>query len=122
MIVRIWRGQTTPVNAAGYLQHVTGLVFTQLRGISGYRGGWALQRDTGENVEFLVITHWESWGAIRAFAGDEPERAVVEPAARRLLAEFDSFVRHFDVAHDGYTPLDWGAGSATGAGSRSAKT
>jgi hypothetical protein len=35
--------------------------------------------------------------AIRAFAGDEPERAVVEPGARAVLAFFDSTVRHYEV-------------------------
>jgi heme-degrading monooxygenase HmoA len=122
MIVRIWKGQTTPSNAAGYLRHVTSRVFAQLGGIGGYRGGWALRRDTGQVVEFLVVTHWDSWEAIRSFAGDEPDRAVVEPAAQRLLTEFDSFVRHFEVAHDGYTPLDRDVGTPTAEGSSSAKT
>ena len=34
-----------------------------------------------EEVEFLVLTLWESMDAIRAFAGDQPEVAVVEPEA-----------------------------------------
>jgi len=100
MIVRMWRGQTTRDNAATYLSHVTGNVFPALGGIDGYLGARVLRRESSDRVEFLVLTHWESWQAIRAFAGEDPEVAVIEPEARRALAEFDSFVRHFDVAYD----------------------
>lgn len=99
MIVRIWKGQTTRENAAAYLRHVTGHVLPALGGIPGYLGGRVLRRETDGRVEFLVLTHWDSWDAIRAFAGDDPEVAVVEPAAREILEEFDSFVRHFEVAY-----------------------
>jgi len=39
--------------------------------------------------------------AIRAFAGDTPERAVVEPEARAVLREFDETVTHYEVALSG---------------------
>lgn len=100
MIVRIWKGQTTPDNAAPYLRHVTAHVLPALCGIPGYLGGRVLRRETGGRVEFLVLTHWNSWDAIRAFAGDHPDMAVVEPAARAVLEEFDGFVRHFEVAYE----------------------
>jgi hypothetical protein len=48
-------------------------------------------------VEFLVLTMWESMGAVQSFAGLEPEKAVVEPAARAVLAEFDEIVAHYEV-------------------------
>jgi hypothetical protein len=35
--------------------------------------------------------------AIRRFAGADPERAVVEPEARAVLADYDDFVRHYEV-------------------------
>jgi heme-degrading monooxygenase HmoA len=58
-----------------------------------------LRRDVEEGVvEFLVITRWDSLDAIRAFAGPTPEVAVVEPAARTLLSDFDDFVRHYELA------------------------
>jgi hypothetical protein len=47
--------------------------------------------------------------AIRAFAGDTPEVAVVAPEARAVLSEFDAHVTHFDMvlehaASDGPQP------------------
>jgi heme-degrading monooxygenase HmoA len=50
-----------------------------------------------EEIEFLVLTLWESMDAIRAFAGDQPELAVVEPEARAALVRSDSTVAHYEV-------------------------
>jgi hypothetical protein len=35
--------------------------------------------------------------AIRAFPGDQPELAVVEPEARAALMRFDATVTHYEV-------------------------
>ncbi len=51
-------------------------------------------------VEFLVLTRWTSLDAIRAFAGDDIRKAVVEPEAAALLASFDSTVEHFEVVEE----------------------
>jgi len=50
-----------------------------------------------EEIEFLVLTLWESMDAIRGFAGDQPELAVVEPEARAALVRFESMVAHYEV-------------------------
>ena len=48
--------------------------------------------------EFLALTLWESHQAIEAFAGANIDTAIVEPAARAVLSEFDDFARHYEVA------------------------
>lgn len=48
-------------------------------------------------AEIVVIAEWESEGAVRAFAGDDIEAAVVAPEALALLSDADARVRHFDV-------------------------
>ncbi len=98
-IVRLWRGQATPENADAYERHLTRTVFPSLRKIPGYRGAHVLRREVDGGVEFVVATSWDSMDAVRAFAGPDPERAVVEPAATAVLVEFDDFVRHYRVAH-----------------------
>jgi heme-degrading monooxygenase HmoA len=65
--------------------------------IHGHRGARVLRRDDGGQVEFLVMTFWDSMDAVRRFAGEDPERAVVEPEARAVLAEYDELVRHYEV-------------------------
>ena len=101
MIARIWRGVAVGGNAEAYQRHATGTVFPSLREIAGHRGAYLLRRTVGGRTEFLAVTLWESVDAIRAFAGSDPETAVVEPEARAVLAEFDDFARHYEIAYDG---------------------
>src|SRR5262245_11389303 len=101
MIARLWRGAaSTRADADAYQRHVTKTVFPALAAIRGHRGARVLRREDAGRTEFLVMTFWDSMDAIRKFAGDRPERAVVEPEARAVLSEFDDFVRHYEVAHD----------------------
>lgn len=96
MILRLWKGRSTSGMADAYWRHVTDAVFPRLKGIPGYRGGRVLRRTIGDRIEFLVMTEWASWDAIRAFAGDSPQIAVVDPEARAVLADFDEHVLHFE--------------------------
>jgi heme-degrading monooxygenase HmoA len=91
MIARLWRGVAK--DAEAYLRHLDGNVVPELEKIAGYRGYRVLRREQ----EILVMTLWESMAAVRAFAGADPDKAVVEPEARAVLAEFDDFVRHYEV-------------------------
>jgi heme-degrading monooxygenase HmoA len=98
MILRLWRGRAAPEMAAAYRTHLTQVVWPKLREIDGFVAAQLAERERAGRVEFLVMTHWSSWDAIRAFAGDEPERAVVEPDARRVLADCDEHVDHFELS------------------------
>lgn len=99
MIVRMWRGQAKAANADAYERFVTTKVFAELPAIAGHRGAYLLKRPVGEEVEFIAVTLWESLASIRAFAGEDIDRAVVEPEARAVLSSFDESVRHFELAH-----------------------
>jgi heme-degrading monooxygenase HmoA len=98
MIARLWRGQATNAQADAYFRHVTGTVFPSLKDLAGYRGAWLLRRQAEGQTEFLALTLWESLDSIRAFAGDDIATAIVEPEARAVLADFDDFARHYEVA------------------------
>ena len=101
MIARLWRGVAVARNADAYQRHATTTVFPALREIAGHRGAFLLRRSVGGRTEFLAVTLWDSLDSIRSFAGDDPETAVVEPEARAVLAEFDDFARHYEIAYDG---------------------
>jgi heme-degrading monooxygenase HmoA len=98
MIARLWRGVAPGgPNADAYLHHLRESVLPVLAAIDGCRDVRVLRRDDSGRVEFLVMTFWDSMAAIRRFAGADPERSVVEPEARAVLAEYDDFVRHYEV-------------------------
>lgn len=98
MIARLWRGRANGVNAAAYLRHFTETVMPELRMLAGHQGAWLLRREVDGEAEFLALTLWDSLGAIRSFAGDAVETAIVEPQARAVLSDFDGFARHYEVA------------------------
>jgi len=97
MITRAWWGKTPFHKANDYIRHLERKVLPEIRKIDGHRGAYILRRDLDDGVEFAVLTLWESMDAIRQFAGEDPERAVVPPEARALLSEFDSKVKHYEI-------------------------
>ena len=56
-----------------------------------------MRQDRAGQIEFVVMTRWASLEAIRAFAGEALERAVVEPGAVAALERFDETVRHYEA-------------------------
>lgn len=99
MISRIWHGWTTPANADTYEALLKSEIFVgiQNRQMVGYRGIHLLRRNLAEEVEFVTIMWFDSLEAVRAFAGEEYELAVVPPKARGLLARFDARSQHYEV-------------------------
>jgi heme-degrading monooxygenase HmoA len=98
MIARIWHGWAPPERADDYQRHYESAVGEQLQGIRGFRGAQLLRRDEGGEVAFTSITWFTDLKALRAFAGEDYERAVVEGAARTALSRWDEWVQHHDVA------------------------
>jgi uncharacterized protein len=99
LILRMWRARSTVDKSGEYVQHATKKVFPTLRAIEGHRGAYLLRRAVDGAIELIVLTLWESMEAVRKFAGEEPEKAVVEPEARAVLTAFDESVTHFEVVH-----------------------
>ena len=98
MIVRLWSARTTLAQAQVYVLHFSDEVLPTLRKFAGYLSSSVLTRPTESAVEILVMTVWQSLSAIDAFAGPDPEAAVVAPEAAALLTDYDRRVRHFEVA------------------------
>jgi len=98
-ILRMWRARSTVEKAGQYAQHATAKVFPKLRAIPGHRGAYLLRRPDAGAVQLVVLTLWESMDAVREFAGEQPDKAVVEREARAVLTSFDESVTHFQVVH-----------------------
>lgn len=97
MIGRLWRGWTTAENADVYAGLLQNEILPGIHRVSGYRGAYAMRRDLEDEVEFLTLTLWESLDAVRAFAGEDHEVAVVPSDAKKLLLRFDARSQHFEV-------------------------
>jgi heme-degrading monooxygenase HmoA len=97
VIARMWRGWASREAADGYRRHYETEVAEHLGQVPGFRGAHLLRRDEGDLVEFTSITYFASLDDVRAFAGDDPEVAVVEGAAREVLIRWDERVTHHQV-------------------------
>jgi antibiotic biosynthesis monooxygenase (ABM) superfamily enzyme len=99
MISRIWHGWTTPENADAYESLLKDEIFSgiQERGIAGYRGIELLRRDIEGEVEFVTIMWFDDIEAVRSFAGEDYEAAVVPEKARAVLSRFDGRSQHYEV-------------------------
>ena len=101
MISRIWHGWTDPENADAYEEMLRSVVLPGIEErVNGYLGIYLLRRDHEQEVEFVTVTMFSSYDAVRSFAGDDYERAVVEPEARELLSRFDDRSAHYEVILD----------------------
>jgi len=94
----MWRGWTASENADAYERFLLTELFPAMREIPGFRGAEVLRRDDDGEVAFVTLTRFDSLAAIRAFAGDDYETPVLEPAARSLLAHYDERALHFGTA------------------------
>ncbi len=97
MVARVWRGYAAVMEGEAYPRHLLQSVRPKLEQLPGFQGLYLLRRRGLEEIEFLVVTLWDSMDAIRSFAGDQPELAVVEPEARAALVRFDSMVSHYEI-------------------------
>ena len=97
MISRHWTGLAKSECADQYVEHLQRDTFPAIRRLAGFKTASILRRQVAEGVEFLIVTTWESLDAIRAFAGDHAEAAVVPEAVQRMMVRYDRTVRHFDV-------------------------
>jgi len=102
MISRIWHGWTSVDNADAYETLLRDEIFLGIeqRHFKGYRGIQLLRRPLEMGVEFITIMWFDDLQAVKDFAGEDYEAAVVPPKARALLARFDLRSQHYTVLAD----------------------
>lgn len=98
MIARYWSARAPAKNLPAYLHHFERNVIPELRGVAGFVRAELLTRSADNEVELVVISIWESFQAIDAFAGPDREAAVVAPPAAALFSSYDRRVRHYEIS------------------------
>ena len=97
MIARIWRGVTRETDKDTYFEYLQETGLKEYDSIPGNRGVWVLRRLFKGRAEFTLISHWESWDAIKAFAGADYEKAVYYPQDEKFLLEMLPKVEHYEI-------------------------
>lgn len=96
-IARLWHGWTKSENADSYERLLATKVLPTFEHLKGYNGAYLLRDDRESETEFVTITLFENLDAVRRFARDDYETAVVPSEARQLLARFDEVSRHYEI-------------------------
>jgi heme-degrading monooxygenase HmoA len=99
MIARIWHGYTTPQNADVYEKLLTEEVIIGIQGrrIPGFQQIKVLRRELEAETEFITIMEFDSLDAVKDFAGEDYEGAMVPEAARAVLSHFDARSQHYEI-------------------------
>lgn len=77
MLLRTWRGWTSPADADAYERLLTDEILPAIADEAGdaYRGHDVARREAGDRVEFLTVLRFASWDAVERFAGPDSEQA-----------------------------------------------
>jgi heme-degrading monooxygenase HmoA len=99
MISRIWHGWTTSENADLYEALLREEIFVGIhdRNIQGFKSIQLLRREVDHEIEFVTVMGFDSLNAVREFAGEDYEVAVVPAKARKLLSHFDARSQHYQL-------------------------
>ena len=97
MIARIWRGVTLQSKSDQYFEYLMKTGIPDYRKIEGNLGVYVLRRTRDNRAEFLLISMWQSFEAIRRFAGEDIEKAVYYPEDSEFLLELGPRVTHYEV-------------------------
>lgn len=97
MIARAWHGMVPAEKSEAYHRFLLEKGLSDYRATPGHRGVYVLRRVEGGRAHFLLISLWDSYEAIRAFAGPEYEKAVYYPEDKDFLLEFEPNVTHYEV-------------------------
>jgi hypothetical protein len=100
VIGRLWHGWTTPQNADKYERLLKEEIFSGIadKKVSGYKRIQLFRRPLdNDEVEFVTIMWFDSWEAVKRFAGEDYERAYVPAAAREVLSRFDERSQHYEI-------------------------
>jgi len=97
VIARIWRGAAREEAADEYVEYLRRTGLKEYRQTPGNRGAYVLRRILGDRAEFVTLSFWDSEESIRAFAGEDIEKAVFYPEDDRFLVAREPTTEHYEV-------------------------
>jgi heme-degrading monooxygenase HmoA len=97
MIVRIWHGRVPTSKADAYRAFTNARAIPDYQSVKGNISVHILERREGEVTHFITFTIWDSLESIKAFAGEDVEKAKYYPEDKDFLLEFEPTVVHYEV-------------------------
>jgi len=97
MIGRIWHGTTNIEQPDRYLDYLNKKGIADYRRTEGNLEAHVLNRIEDGVAHFFTVTFWDSFDAIKRFAGCDYERAKYYPEDETFLLKMEAHVEHFEL-------------------------
>jgi heme-degrading monooxygenase HmoA len=98
MIFRKWTGRIRTEARSTYVAYIVQTGLADYAKTPGNRGYQMVTRDLGDGTtEVSTMSWWDSMDSIRAFAGEDPNRARYYPEDDAFLVERPEHVEHSEV-------------------------
>jgi heme-degrading monooxygenase HmoA len=97
MIARIWHGRVPRSKSEAYERYISETGLADNQSVAVNSGVYLLRRDEGDVTHFTTLTFWDSIDSIKAFAGQDYERARYYPEDDDFLLEREPLVTHHTV-------------------------
>jgi hypothetical protein len=94
VIARTWHGRVPAAKAAAYYEYLLYTGLPDYRATPGNRGVLVQRRIEGDVAHFTLTTVWDSLASIKAFAGEDHEKARYYPEDDDYLLEREPYVTH----------------------------
>jgi len=98
-VVRSWSGATAAERADDYLAYLEKTGLADFQRTPGNRGVLVLRREVDGRSELIIMSLWETEGAIHGFAGEDVHRAVFYPEDEDFLLARDLTTEHYEIAY-----------------------
>jgi heme-degrading monooxygenase HmoA len=96
-IARTWHGRVPAAKADAYHAYLLRSGIADYRATPGNRGVLVQRHIVGDVAHFTLTTLWDSIDSIKAFAGEDYERARYYPEDDDYLLEREPGVHHAEV-------------------------
>jgi heme-degrading monooxygenase HmoA len=96
MITRFWHGKTKTSDAAEYRSYVIETGIRGLTSTSGNLGAQVWQQEDGDTTHIIVLSWWDNYESIKAFAGEDIATARYYDKDKKYLLEMEPHVQHYE--------------------------
>jgi len=96
MIARFWHGKTKTSDAAEYRKYVIETGIMGLTSTSGNLGAQVWQQEEGDATHIIVLSWWDNYESIKAFAGKDIATARYYDEDKKYLLEMEPHVQHYE--------------------------
>jgi heme-degrading monooxygenase HmoA len=97
MIVRTWHGIVPIEKADGFREHLLKTGVADAISTTGNCGAFIYQQSQDDWEHFFMVSYWDDFASITAFAGSDPDTAVSYPDDLAFGLISDPIVIHHEV-------------------------